>query len=262
MAAAGDDDQLREAAKARGFRLVRSRRRKPGGDFGRYGLVDSKGRECMGFGPDGLTGTAEEVHAYLRGGEVASWKRSLIGVVDEVPKRKKAETKKAEPEPQPKSQPTADEPRPPKQKQAAAKTKAPEREPPVAIRKATAGDAAGIASLIDVPKKAIRKRLETALAAKEPPLVAVRDDIVGIAGWTIVESLLGRRGRITLLHVAQQERRRGIGRQLIEEAERRAAAAGAENLEMSLGIDFDAPAGFLRRTGWERTANGYGKTSG
>ena len=75
------DDQLREAARARGFRLVKSRRRKPGGDFGRYGLVDlDSGRECMGFGADGLTATAEEVLSYLRGGEVASWKRSLIGV--------------------------------------------------------------------------------------------------------------------------------------------------------------------------------------
>ncbi|HEY0326900.1 MAG TPA: hypothetical protein VGC46_13120, partial [Allosphingosinicella sp.] len=76
------DEQLREAARARGFRLVKSRRRKSGGDFGRYGLTDlASGRECMGFGDDGLTATAEEVLSYLRGGEVASWKRSLIGVV-------------------------------------------------------------------------------------------------------------------------------------------------------------------------------------
>ena len=77
------DAMLREMAQHRGFRLVKSRRRKPGGDFGRYGLAGlESGRECLGFGPDGLTATAEEVHAYLRGGEVASWKRSLIGVVE------------------------------------------------------------------------------------------------------------------------------------------------------------------------------------
>jgi GNAT superfamily N-acetyltransferase len=83
MAAPPDDDMLREAARARGFRLVKSRRRKPGGDFGRYGLVGlDSGRQCLGFGDDGLTATADEILAYLRGGEIASWKRSLIGVVD------------------------------------------------------------------------------------------------------------------------------------------------------------------------------------
>ena len=85
MADASDDDP-REAARARGFRLVKSRRRKAGGDFGRYGLVELKtGRECLGFGANGLTATAEEVHAHLRGGEVAAWKRSLIGLVDAAP---------------------------------------------------------------------------------------------------------------------------------------------------------------------------------
>ena len=100
MAAKDQDDALREAARARGFRLVKSRRRKPGGDFGRYGLVGlDSGRECLGFGPDGLTATPEEVHDYLRGGEVASWKRSLIGVVGEeqpLPPPKKAAAKQAE----------------------------------------------------------------------------------------------------------------------------------------------------------------------
>ena len=36
------DDALREMAANRGCKLVKSRRRKPGGDFGRYGLKDAK----------------------------------------------------------------------------------------------------------------------------------------------------------------------------------------------------------------------------
>ena len=45
------DDALREMAANRGCKLVKSRRRKPGGDFGRYGLKDAKsGNEVLGFG--------------------------------------------------------------------------------------------------------------------------------------------------------------------------------------------------------------------
>jgi hypothetical protein len=36
------DEMLREMAKHRGLRLIRSRRRKPGGDFGRKGHTDIK----------------------------------------------------------------------------------------------------------------------------------------------------------------------------------------------------------------------------
>ena len=36
------DAMLRAMAQVRGLKLVKSRRRKPGGDFGRYGLKDAK----------------------------------------------------------------------------------------------------------------------------------------------------------------------------------------------------------------------------
>src|SRR5688572_25816977 len=90
---AGDDQtaMLREAAKARGFKLVKSRRRKDGGDIGKYGLADEQGRECFGFGENGLTADSEAVLAYLRGGETASWKRSLMGVVKAAPAAKRSE---------------------------------------------------------------------------------------------------------------------------------------------------------------------------
>jgi len=61
------DDALREMAQHRGFKLLKSRRRKPGvGDFGRFGLADASGKPVMGVGPDGLTALAEEVKAFLR----------------------------------------------------------------------------------------------------------------------------------------------------------------------------------------------------
>src|SRR5688572_17901095 len=61
-------EALREMAANRGCRLVRSRRRKPGGDFGRLGLADLKsGKEVFGFGRKGLEATPEEIESFLRG---------------------------------------------------------------------------------------------------------------------------------------------------------------------------------------------------
>ena len=59
-------DSLRESARHRGLTLKVSRRRKPGGDFGRMGLVDADGAVVMGVGDDGLNASAEEVGNYLR----------------------------------------------------------------------------------------------------------------------------------------------------------------------------------------------------
>ena len=93
----GPDDALREMAANRGCRLVRSRRRKPGGDFGRYGLKDAKtGREVLGFGAKGLSATADEIESFLRGGAAASWKKSL-GAADRVPEPAKRRGRPAAP---------------------------------------------------------------------------------------------------------------------------------------------------------------------
>ena len=255
-----DDADLREAARARGFRLMKSRRRKAGGDFGRYGLVDSKGRECMGFGPDGYTASADEVLAYLRGGEAASWKRSLIGVVGREPEPKPPKKKKPAP-----ARPATEERKPAhKVSPPPVRAKAPKEAPPeLAVREATRRDAAALAKLLDLPSSAFAERLAAAIKAGEPPLVADRDGAVGVAAWTILPTLQsGPRGRITLLFVDEEERRRGTGTALLREAEQRLEEAGVTSIEMALDIEFDAPAGFLRSTGWRRTTNGYGKELG
>lgn len=245
---------LREAARARGFRLVKSRRRKPGGDFGRYGLIGlDSGRECLGFGPEGLTAAAEEVHAYLRGGEVAAWKRSLIGVVPPA----SSKTREARPstllgtseEGAPDAGPSGDAELPP-----------PAPEPPT-IREATRRDAAALAKLLGIPAATFAERLAAAIKAGEPPLIAARGDRpVGVAAWTILSTLReGPRGRITLLMVAERDRLQGIGSALLAAVEQRMAEAGVAALELLLDIELDAPARFLRRTGWARVTSGYGK---
>jgi GNAT superfamily N-acetyltransferase len=284
MAATDQDLALREAARARGFRLVKSRRRKPGGDFGRYGLVGlDSGRECLGFGPDGLTATPDEVHAYLRGGEVASWKRSLMGVVEEQPSkaaktpvgtgpkqgaREAAATDRASPPAGAQNR----KPSPVSRKRLLASLKnsedkiepppaaAPQPQP-IAIRDATRRDAAALAKLLQIPAATLAERLASAIKAGEPPLMAMRgEQPVGVAAWTIFPTLHeGPRGRITLLLVAEGERRQGTGMVLLQSAERHLAEAGVAVVELLLDIDFDTPAAFLRRTGWERRTNGYVK---
>lgn len=92
------DDQLREMAAHRGLRLVKSRRRKPGGDCGRYGLKDAKGEPVFGIGADGLTASAAEIEAHLRGATRATWGKSA-GSVKVRPKPKPAPAPKPRPKP-------------------------------------------------------------------------------------------------------------------------------------------------------------------
>lgn len=89
------DEDLRESARNRGLRLVKSRRRKKGGDFGKYGLKDAEGKELFGFGKSGLTASAEDIEAYLRGAMRSDWKEAAKGL----PKRRPPPAPKAPPKP-------------------------------------------------------------------------------------------------------------------------------------------------------------------
>jgi mannose-6-phosphate isomerase-like protein (cupin superfamily) len=82
------DEALKESARHRGLKLVKSRRRKPGGDSGNYGLTDASGKKLLGFGADGLTASAEEIAAYLRGAMRSDWKEAAKGLPKVKPKPK------------------------------------------------------------------------------------------------------------------------------------------------------------------------------
>ncbi|UYY58301.1 cupin domain-containing protein [Sphingomonas sp. S2-65] len=70
------DQKLREMAAHRGLKLVRSRRRKEGGDYGLFGLQDAEGKPVLGIKGKVLSATYEEVEGYLRGQLHADWTRS------------------------------------------------------------------------------------------------------------------------------------------------------------------------------------------
>jgi len=99
-------EALREMARHRGLKLKTSRRRKPGGDFGLFGLVDAADEPVLGIGAKGLEASADEVEAYLRDAMRATWKSSA-GTV----KARKKVVREPEPEPEPKSEPKP-EPKP------------------------------------------------------------------------------------------------------------------------------------------------------
>lgn len=89
-------DKLRAMATHRGLKLVASRRRKPGGDFGLYGLKDAAGAPVFGFDADALAASAEAIEDYLRGATSAAWGKSA-GAVKPRPKPKPAPKPKPKP---------------------------------------------------------------------------------------------------------------------------------------------------------------------
>jgi N-acetylglutamate synthase-like GNAT family acetyltransferase len=251
------DQMLRAMAAHRGLRLVKSRRRKPGGDFGRYGLTDAKtGQDCFGIGKSGLEATAEEIENYLRRGAKADWKRSL-GSAGKAPARI-AKRRTADPEPEPERRKTA-----PAREAAPEPGPEPEPEPELTIREAKAADGEAIAALLGLPAGDVAAAFRQLVRAGEAPFVAEQGGIIGCAAWHVIPALQhGAIGRITLLRVADDDRRRGVGTRLVEAAEARLAERGCTTVEALSDIDLANAHGFFRRLGYARTSYRFAKPAG
>jgi ribosomal protein S18 acetylase RimI-like enzyme len=244
------DAALREMARSRGFKLVKSRRRKPGGDFGRYGLQDAaSGEECLGFSGKGLTATAEEVEAFLRQQTASTWKKSLGSVPK--PAKTAGRSRKApgpSPEPKKKSPP------------------APPEKPKLRIREADAVDAEAIAALVSnfAPTSAedIAERLPLLSRGGEPPLVArLGEEVVGVITWHVTPALHRPKpvGRITYLEVAEDYQRQGIGQALVQAVEERLIEKGCGLIEVTSNMKLTKAHTFYRALGFERTSYRFGK---
>ena len=230
-------DALREMAANRGCKLVSSPVRTPGRrDYGKYGLKDAKtGKAVLGFGKTGLTATAEEVEAYLRGGAASAWKSS-VGKSPRTPK--------------PKAKPAA----------------APKPEPRLAIRDARPKDADALAALIvalgyDVSAADLRKRLALLKKAGGGIIVADRGGVIGLLTTAITHVLHRPRpvGRISLLVVAEAARSGGVGSALVAEAEARLKAAGCGLIEVTSNAKRLRAHAFYERLGYERTSHRFAK---
>jgi GNAT superfamily N-acetyltransferase len=253
MADADRDEMLRDMAANRGCRLVKSRKRTPGsGDYGHYGLRDAKsGQDVYGFGPRGLTATAQDIENYLRGGLRSSWKQSLreAPALPKAGKRKPRQPAAEAPKPEP-------EPPPP-----------PAPEPVLSVREAAPRDSEAISALLGelgFPTEAaeIRRRLPRLRKAGEPVLVAVEEqEVIGCLAWHVTPVLHRPApvGRVTMMVVAEKARRRGVGAALIEAAEARLAAAGCGLVEVTSNIELGGAHAFYRARGYERTSYRFAK---
>lgn len=230
-------DALREMAANRGCRLVSSRIRTPGrGDYGKFGLKDAKtGKAVLGLGKKGLTATAEEVEAFLRGDGASVWKSS----VGKMPSKLKAKAK-AEPKP------TA--------------------EPELVVRDARHGDVDALAALIvalgyEVVPADLRKRLAALKKAGHQALVADRDGVIGLLTTSTTQTLHRPRpvGRISLMVVAEAARSQGVGAALVVEAEARLKAAGCGLIEVTSNAKRLRAHAFYERLGYERTSHRFAK---
>jgi ribosomal protein S18 acetylase RimI-like enzyme len=236
-------DALAESARNRGLKLIRSRVRTPGKRrFGKAGLTDAAGNPVFGMDAKGPTAKPEEVEAYLRTVGAQDWGASLG---EEVPPRK------------PNKKP-APKPKPPRKPKPAAKPQVREARP------ADAPAAVALAALLgaDLDEKAVRKRIAALTRDQVPPLVVTLDrEVVGLCVFGRIATLHRDRptGHVTLLAVAQQVRRQGIGRLLLEAAEARLAAIGCGRVEIAVGdTRVDAHA-FYRHLGYERTSIRFAK---
>ena len=230
------DARLREMALHRGFRLVKSRRRKPGGDFGRYGLkTATSGDECLGFGKKGLTATPDEIEAFLRQQTASTWAQSTAPV-----KAARVAKTASKPKPTPK--------------------------PSLRIREADSVDAEALARLVSTfaPAEAdeVAERLALLARAGERPFVArLGDKIVGLITWHVTPVLHRPKpvGRITYLSVDEKVRRQGIGRQLVETVEARLQERGCGSIEVTSNVRLVGAHKFYRALKFERTSYRFGK---
>ena len=243
------DDALREMAANRGCRLRKSRRRKPGGDFGRFGLVDAKtGKEVFGFGRKGLTATAEEIQGFLRGGAADEWKGSLAGARPAngaTTRKAPARTSKVRATPKPKA-----EPKPKK----------------LVIREAMPRDAETIADLLEslgyeASVADVKRRMAQLKKGGRPALVAARGGVIGCLTWHITPVIHRPRpvGRITMMVVGEEARGEGVGAALVAEAEARLGKVGCGLVEVTSNIKRLRAHGFYEKLGYERTSYRFAK---
>lgn len=245
-------DELAEAARNRGLKLVRSRVRTPSKHrFGKVGLTDKAGKPVFGMDARGPTGKPDEVEQYLLKLGARDWSASLDGAAPQNGRAAKTHVRAAAND---RVEPLARRPR----QTAPAKPE---------IREARPSDAAMIAELIcflghPIDEKQVRKNMEALRRTGETPLVATIDrKVVGLCGVgkRIVISRPAPLGRITSLVVAREAQGRGIGRMLVEAAEERMRKAGCKLVEVTSNDRRTAAHAFYRHLGYERTSIRFAK---
>ena len=245
-------DALAETARNRGLRLVRSRVRTPGKRrFGKVGLTDKSGKAAFGMDANGPAAKPEDVEDYLRNLGAKDWGASLDVAV--LPRKRKPTKARREP---------ANDAEPAERRRKAPKPPKPKPEPKLKIRAAKPGDSKHLRALIEylghpITEKTVRKNLTALARAKESPLVAtLGKKVVGLIG--VHKMVTVHRdapvGRIPVLVVAKDVQGHGIGRMLVEEAERMLKKGGCKLVEVTSNDRRADAHAFYRHMGYERTS--------
>jgi ribosomal protein S18 acetylase RimI-like enzyme len=247
-------DRLAESARNRGLKLVRSRVRTPGKRrFGKVGLTAANGKPVFGMDEKGPTAKPEEVEDYLRNLGAKDWGASLDVAV--LPRKRKPTrvSRPAANDAGPEAKPRRAPPSPPPQ---------PRPKPKPKVRDAKASDAERLVELItflghEIDEKAVRKNIAKLKKAGEAPLVATLDKrVVGLIG--IHRMVTVHRpapiGRLSVLVIDEAVQDEGIGRMLVEEAERILKKAGCQIVEVTSNDRRTAAHAFYRHLGYERTS--------
>jgi GNAT superfamily N-acetyltransferase len=246
-------DELAEAARNRGLKLVRSRVRTPNKRrFGKVGLTDKSGKPVFGMDAKGPAAKPEEVQDYLRNLGAKDWGASLdVAVMPRKRKPTKVPSNAAnDAEPAPPSPP----PPPPRP--------LPKPKPKPKIREAKTSDAARIVELIgqlehDIDEKSVSRNLRKLKKAGELPLVATLEKkLVGLIGRHLMVTVHRPApvGRIPVLVVAEEARGQNIGRMLVEAVEQWCRDEGCQLIEVTSNDRRAAAHAFYRHMGYERSS--------
>ncbi len=137
----------------------------------------------------------------------------------------------------------------------------------LSIRDLHEGDLPGLVPLLEelgypVTPDALEIRFELFASKGECALVALRDErVVGLLTLHVTHVLHrpGSVGRVTTLVVAQDAQGQGIGRALMDEAERRLWARDCVLIEVTSNMKRSDAHAFYEKLGYERTSFRFGK---
>jgi GNAT superfamily N-acetyltransferase len=249
-----DLDELAEAARNRGLKLVRSRVRTPTKRrFGKVGLTDKSGKAVFGMDSKGPTANPEEAEQYLRRLNSRDWGASLDVAAPQRGRKAKKPPREAANDQEVRAKRPPAKPKPPPRPQ---------------LRDAKPSDAGRLTALIrylghEIEEKSVRKNLVALKKAGETPLVAtVANDVVGLCGVS-ARVMIHRDapiGRISPLVVAEEAQGHGLGRMLVEAAEQWMRRKGCKLVEVTSNDRRAEAHAFYRHMGYVRTSIRFAKT--
>lgn len=113
-----------------------------------------------------------------------------------------------------------------------------------------------------VEEDGVKARIEHLAQQGEPVLLAEADGkVVGMLDWHVMTTIHRPRpvGRVVALVVAEGHRGQGIGRVLVEEAERRMRNRGCEKMEVTSNLRLSRAHEFYESLGLERSSYRFAK---